>query len=115
MTTLDLLRAGRAKIKTGWCQGASARDEAGQGKQAESETACRWCLTGAIEAFRGEYGTTMFAPNSPYMAGMAALSAVVVERWGQFDDLVTFNDVSGRTQAEVLWVYDQAIEELEAA
>lgn len=79
---IDGLREGRARIERGWCQG-----------QAHDPYANAYCLIGSISRPRSEV--------VQYLIRAAGIRA-----WS----LVMWNDTPGRTQAEVLALYDRATE-----
>lgn len=94
----DLIKA-RAKIAAGWCQGVPARNAQGSPVYADSSAAVSFCIVGALSALGlGDY---------EYSAAYAALHA----RSGMscLASLSRFNDTHGRTQEEVLALFDKAI------
>ena len=97
-TTLDILVAARAKIAQGWCQGAYAKDAKGEATESLSPDAERWCSAGAITASTG--ANDFFAREAARDAFVKAIDA---------GNLALWNDAPGRTQAEVLAVFDEAI------
>ena len=94
----ELLTEARARIARGWTQGASARDVTGSVTRAWAEEAVCWCAMGAV-ACRDDDWTTA----EPAWAALRA--AVGGETW-----VSEWNDAPGRTQADVLALYDRAIE-----
>lgn len=106
MTTLEILRAGRARIERGWCQGAFARDANGHDVLSRSPRARAWCTSGAVEFDSRPMSAGAFAAH---VALCAALPADWIE-----DGAASWNDAPGRTQAEVLALYDAAIAAEEA-
>lgn len=98
MTTVEILRRARERIARGWCQHVNAR--AADGREVEpSDRAVEWCAVGAV------------------WRDVDALLAVerVLQLRGFSDALWVWNDQPGRTQAEVLALFDEAIADLEQA
>ena len=94
-----LLWRARAKIEQGWCQGASAQTSEGKPTMAGSCDASRWCMSGALEA-----ATRVLDSDEAAKRAHAAL------RWSiQRNNLEVWNDVEGRTRADVLNAYNRAI------
>ena len=91
----DKLRAARALIAApgGWTQGASARDSNGRAIVSHSPSAVCFCSGGAL-----------FRVNGHYLENREALRRAM-----NCDNLVDWNDVLGRTQAEVVAAFDRAI------
>lgn len=98
MTPLEVLRAARAKIEQGWTQHAPGRDA--NGDPVDIKRATCWCAIGACYAASP-------LEQLPADEAVAMLSSVVP------NGLISiFNDAPGRTQAEVLEVFDRAVEKL---
>ncbi len=112
MTVLEILRAARERIRTGWTQGAMARDAAQRRVQPEHPLACVWCAAGALFAT-----TTPHEPPEDSEARGVAMGLLTVEAkaWDprvaslEQNPLVVWNDRPGRTQAEVIGLFDAAI------
>ncbi len=93
-TTKDILVAARGLVAHGWCQGHAYR-------QAQDE----YCALGAVN----NVGVT--AQNlCRHMEARELLKNAVSKRNFGDRDVVRFNDALGRTQADVLEVFDMAIE-----
>ncbi len=96
-TTLDCLRAARDLVQKGWCQGALARNQLGEAVQEFSDEAIEVCTMGAIlRAGRGN-------PHA-IAAGWNVVGRVVGPKMGEW------NDREHRTQAQVIGLFDRAIE-----
>ncbi|MGH7968354.1 MAG: DUF6197 family protein [Limisphaerales bacterium] len=93
MTTLEILVAARAKIAQGWTQGCLARDARGEQSDCWSKESRFFCAGGALMAACQEGHHAMLTIKN--------LVGDRVDAW---------NDAPGRTQAEVLAVFDRAIE-----
>ncbi len=97
MTTLDILKAARAKIAQGWCRKWFSQDENGNATEANSDQACKWCALGAIYAI--------------IPANVSALDAAMVLRSclpnGE-QSISIFNDAQGSAYP-ILELYDLAI------
>lgn len=94
-TTVEQLRAARALVERGWCQGVLARNKNGKKCGHRSKHAVCFCALGAL--YRGglEYWSDRFLHDA-------------AEKLGAVNP-VCFNDAPGRTQAEVLALFDEAI------
>lgn len=106
---LVALQNGRNLVQRGWCQGAPSLDERGRVVWPMDKTACRWCLGGSIVA--------QDLPLPIVGQVMAALWQAIPEGRGKPElatNLVFWNDRRGRTQAEVVGLYDAAIARLTA-
>ena len=97
MTTLETLKAARAKIaeESNWTQMVLARDGNAIPVAVTSPNATSWCLDGALQLVSDE--------DESYKAYLFLCSLV--------PDPVYFND--NHTHAEVLALFDKAIAELE--
>ncbi len=91
----EVLQAARERIAKGWCQGQSAK---GVGTDAES-----YCALGALS------GPHMKMDIKLILDARELLSAAVYKKTLKWD-VVNFNDQGHRTQADVLEVFDMAIE-----
>ena len=98
MTIVEMLKRSRERIARGWCQDSYAEDKEGRRTSPLSNFACAWCMMGAL---RPEGIECMAA--EPFLRRLVPHHA-----------LAQFNDAPGRTQAEVLAVYDKAIAMAEA-
>lgn len=104
MTPLESqLRAGRERIANGWTQGKSARTADGTSVSPESDIAASFCAMGALGAWYPRDAS----------AALAALAGALPRQGGApaVTRLARFNDDPGTTQADVLALYDRAIEE----
>jgi len=88
MTQKEMLLQARAKIEAGWCQYNEAKDENGSPVASFSAEAVSFCILGAAH---GE-----------------ALPPLGLPEWVRVS-LADYNDAKGRTQAEVLSLFDEAI------
>lgn len=96
ITILD----GMTKLLTekGWTQGALARDKDGEKTEWHLETACSFCLRGALVVASRQHGT---------QAQMSARSRLEMAL-DVPGDTVSFNDAPGRTREEVLDLIERA-------
>ena len=113
MTVLEILKAARARIRSGWTQFAMARDALGNViTRPEDPRACAWCTVGAICA-----GYVAHEPPQDGAArgvAMGRMMDVATTRDPGLavclhNPLVVWNDRPGRTQAEVLGLFNAAI------
>lgn len=116
---IEMLRQARDLVASGWCQGVYSRNEDGHKANAFGEEACDFCATGSLMAamYRNEAtwndlyecfgilsgaivdsGFNMSQPASNIH--QSDLDSVRIQR---------FNDTMGRTQEEVVAVFEQAI------
>lgn len=102
MSMAEVLVEARAKIAQGWCQGASARDGYGNNVDPDAPTATCWCLFGAIISTNKVLYTNVY---KVYDQMSAVEGCEVGPQW---------NDVTGRTQAEVVAMLDRTIAVVEA-
>lgn len=100
MSVLETLIAAREKIKTPekWTQGAYARVASGDSTAYRDPAATAYCAFGAICAA---------APSAWDEGGCVLALRATRAR----DSLVRWNDAPGRTHAEVLALFDKAIQE----
>ena len=109
MTEKEVLEKARALLAPSgaWTQGNSALDSDGIGVCPEDSWAVRWCLIGAVE--------TVSARNA--VKGSTTVSALdILLRTIDGPDqegIVSWNDATGRTHAEVLALLDAAISGVE--
>lgn len=99
---LDILIGAREHIARGWTQGAMARDAEGLECGVREAVATCFCALGAIFAAAGSH-------NEPALPAADRLRAELR------DDITRWNDAPGRTQAEVLAVFDRVIEKARGA
>ena len=97
-TTLEILRAARAKIERPecWTKGELARDAAGNSVTPDSAEAVCWCPVGAIHA------STLIG-HERFCARHVIVNAIDSLNIGGW------NDAPERTHAEVLAAFDAAI------
>ncbi len=101
----QVLIEAREMVVKGWCQGAWAENEDGLAVDPGDREACAWCITGALRAVA--HDTT---------ADRATATAAIIRVFPLFmwaDSIINFNDYPARTKAEVLTLFDRAIEEAE--
>lgn len=100
--TAKLLTQARAVIERGWCQGCFARDAEGQPVAATDPLAETFCIRGA---------TRVVSPNDDARerAHWHLENAIIDVTQRSYTSLASYNDDPGRTQAEVLAVFDAAI------
>jgi len=98
-SVVETLKAARKRIERGWCQGQQAVDGEGSGVAPHDDDAVAWCLVGSTAAERS--------------AVLSWAADDVLHRvLGR--PLVCWNDEPGRTQADVLALFDHAISLAEA-
>jgi hypothetical protein len=100
-TTIEILKEARELIakEGGWTQGWYARDADGAETLSSSEAAVCFCIIGAFRRVsHDEIGHAQYALSQ------------LLDGWS----IPTFNDAPGRTQAEVVAKFDEAIAAEEA-
>lgn len=110
-TAAEVLRVARELVARpgGWCQRALARTASGHPAPTHSREAVCFCARGALMRAAGmQPELVLFSPRAE-----AALDAAAREQG--FIGFVGYNDAPGRTQAEVVALYDAAIAKLEAS
>lgn len=95
-----------------WTQGLAACDRYGQRADVTSDNACSWCSTGAIwcEIFTLEANKIIPHQHTNDVVQRMVFDYVcdaVEKKYGT--TVVVFNDTAGRTQQEVLAMFDEAI------
>jgi hypothetical protein len=108
MDTLEVLQQARALISdpARWTQDAPARNADGQRVEPFKPEAVCWCAWGALD--RAVWDTGFVAPGHG-----RALAHLIRELGLQAGQLGTFNDT--HIHAEVLALFDKAIQRLESA
>lgn len=98
------LRAGRERIANGWTKGKSARTVDGTSVSPASDSAARFCAVGALDRTSSH--------DNDGMAAIVALAAALPGPPARFavTRLTQFNDDPDTTKADVLALYDRAIE-----
>jgi len=96
MTQKEMLLQARAKIEAGWCQYNEAKDENGSPVASFSAEAVSFCILGAA------HGEALPPLRTALRARLGLPEWVRVS-------LADYNDAKGRTQAEVLSLFDEAI------
>src|SRR5919197_401212 len=104
LTADEILRRSRERILDGWCQGADARDERGREVPPWSDEARSWSILGAVAGTGGADGGLDAVPVARLGEAVVALGEAA-----ETDSLVRWNDVAGRTQDEVVALFDRAL------
>lgn len=100
MTQTELLTEARALIAQGWTQHYTARDAAGDPVPTNKQEACSFCAVGALMAV---------GRPQDFEASLHAAAVLLAALPEPFTSIVDFNDAKGRTQDEVLALFDLAI------
>lgn len=98
----DVLTKARGKLERGWNRFTAAKDENGRGVPADSPRACSFCLYGAV------WSVVKVCPESIEVLLRRARNTLSPE--DQNETLYAFNDADGRTQGEVVALFNKAIE-----
>jgi hypothetical protein len=105
MTTLEILIAGRARIDTPerWTRGDWARDANGVGVEPLSPDAVCFCAMGAVDAA---------AASEEYAVYLRAVAALrdAIPKGLRLISVPTYQDCDTTTHADVMAMFDRAIE-----
>jgi hypothetical protein len=101
----DILSRARSLILDGWCQGADARDAVGREVLPWSREAQAWSVLGALVGGDG-VGRSQIGVIPILELGEAI---VALGEAGDTHSLQAWNDQAGRTQDEVLALFDRAL------
>jgi len=106
LLTVSALKDARALLSQpgAWTQGFYARDSRGASIRASEPSACSWCIQGALFKVLGVVGSI---PTSD----VRRVQTPLLQHAGVTDtaELWCWNDQPGRTQDEVLALFDKAI------
>lgn len=108
MTPKEILLAARERIAKGWATGSYAYNADGYCTNPESESACRFCIEGALMATPLEDREALAAPREALRRALDPEFVAECVNQNQ-NPLVAFNDRKGRTQDEVLALFDKAV------
>lgn len=100
MSGAELLRDAADLVARGWCQGAEARNSAGEPTQVNSPDAVEWSLLGALQAAALRDPSITVTDIAEAVAALAELIANPV--------LADWNDVEQQTSSEVVSVLEHA-------
>lgn len=112
---IDVLKAAREKIAQGWTQETCARDADGRIRGPSEPAASCWCAYGAVVA-----AVRVLDPDDSLQLDIRTVQELevglppqpgVCDRGGKMP-IAYWNDAPGRTQAEVLELFDLTIERL---
>lgn len=100
MTVLHALKRIRQTLARGWTQQAMARNGFDIPVHAHSHEACKWCIYGAMDKI-------------PMPAGIeGTIHSLLIDKING-ERISTWNDAPGRTQEQVLDIFDKLIFETE--
>ncbi len=99
MTPKEILIQGRAKVERGWCQGFTALDANGEFTVAEGPHAVAFCAIGATQNYQH--------PGEEW-AARHLIRQALGSNHGDLG-IAEYNDAPGRTKAEILTLFDEAI------
>jgi hypothetical protein len=109
-TKATLIRAKELLSKPGaWIQNYSSKDDQGNSVPFTNDTACKFCLSGAIERAVIEVNGGM-----SYLSTAQCRSAVENANDNiKARGIVSFNDTHGRSKKEIIEVLDTAIQQFD--
>jgi hypothetical protein len=110
VTASEILRRGRHLIRQGWCQRADARDAGGKEVLPWSDAARSWSILGSVV---GSDGVARGAFGAMPIVELGEAIVALGEAAGT-DSLEAWNDDPGRTQDDVVALFDHALELLPA-
>jgi len=98
-----ILKEAKLLIAQGWCQETMARDTNGNAVPSTSNSACEFCIAGAIHAaaYKHVNGQNFYESARPARMAMRRAIGTV--------DLPMWNDWESRTQSDVLHAITKAI------
>jgi len=102
--TLAILAVARRLIRQGWTQRRFAADADGNSTGISSDTACKFCVVGALYRAAEDLGL----PRSEMLDARVRMLAIL-----NVPTLGLWNDDAWRTQAEVVQLLDTVIKEVE--
>lgn len=108
-TALMTLERAKKHIERGWCQKAYAVDAHGAPTLNHFPEARCWCAVGALRRACSEFGLDAL-DSTPAIKQLA--QHIESEEVSDTDAVLEWNDVEGRTQQEVLDLFDRAIQRL---
>jgi hypothetical protein len=100
MNGSELLHEAGALVTAGWCQGATARDPAGNITDVRTGDASAWSLLGALQAAALRDSSTRIDDIALAVAAIAELI--------EDPSLSHWNDAAARTKLEVVGLLDRA-------
>ena len=113
MNASEVLTSAKALIADpqNWCKGYHAVDSDNNRVSANSENACAWCSMGAIQKSMRIDSTINYLRVES--AVFSTIEGVIMEYSGEYDTIMSFNDACETQHADVMQVFDAAIERLE--
>jgi len=106
----DLLLRAREILAGGWTQDVSARNAIGEPVSWSAPSARCFCASGALARACDDPNASPAAWRAPYAVAFARLTDVLRKRGAQ-SSVQKFNDAPERSIADVLALFDAAIEE----
>jgi hypothetical protein len=100
MTGTELLHEAARLVRTGWCQGADAREASGAITDVDASDAASWSLLGALQAASVCDPATRI---DDVAAAVGAIAELIAD-----PSLAHWNDASTRTKLEVLALLEDA-------
>lgn len=112
--TRDVLRRAKEYVSRGWCQHSPACDNVGFAVVPHDVKAVSWCVTGAVERAIFDVHGEARPPEGGWGVGghryrIARKIKPVIAALMQTDDEPGWNNAPGRTQAEVVALFDRAL------
>lgn len=110
MTTAEVLRGAINIVQNGWTQGTNARNSFFDPVPPDADSACEWCLMGAV--YRSS-GLSAVAPYFDYEKSLSDSSRTfeVLEKVAEHPNLAEWNDSPGRKVEDVLALLKRALEQ----
>jgi hypothetical protein len=106
---LALLQRARVIITQGWCQGAYARDDQHRSIEISTRDAAMHCAGGALIRAGLDLRTATLSAEYTVAADELATALALLHGPGKPPTVVYYNDQKGRTQADILLLFDLAI------
>lgn len=99
-------------LKQGWCQNDSAQDANGNTTRYFYPEAARWCSTGALCRTHYDYSVNHNNDMGRFLQWRRRLDEAIQEELKLdvecISGLIAWNDADGRTQAEVIALFERA-------
>lgn len=112
VTVVQILEEAREYVASGWNTTSMARDDVQTAVRPQAGTAVCWCAIGSLKRVLSDHKQPV-ALDEKGSKGRAALEALKAVLPGDFrGNVAKWNDAPGRTQEQVLALFDRAIRRL---
>lgn len=101
MKPSTVLTKAKKLIEKGWCRGPAAKNARGEAVDPLDESACRWCMSGALDRALGYDRVLVVSAEDRYLSAACGVSS---NPWSY----ITFNEAQ-TSKRPVLRAFDRAI------